>query len=239
MNSFEQNKNNISLTASVGILMLETRFPRIMGDIGNAETWQFPVLYKIVHGSSATAALSANSGELLAPFISAARELVVNGADGITTSCGFLSLFQNELSSAIGVPVATSSLMQVPWVQAMLPPGKRVGVLTIQARNLTAAHLVAAGARLDTPVAGTENGTEFTRVILADESLMDFDACRIDNLEAASELLRQHPDVGAIVLECTNMVPYAADIQFSTGLPVYSIYTLINWFQSGLVPRRF
>ncbi|MFT4730175.1 MAG: hypothetical protein ACI9UN_004698, partial [Granulosicoccus sp.] len=90
MNSFEQNKNNISLTASVGILMLETHFPRIMGDIGNADTWQFPVLYKIVHGSSATAALSANSGELLAPFISAARELVVNGADGITTSCGFL-----------------------------------------------------------------------------------------------------------------------------------------------------
>lgn len=239
MNSFEQNKNNHSPLASVGILMLETQFPRIIGDIGNAKSWQFPVLYKTVQGSSASTALSVDSGELLAPFISAARELVVQGADGITTSCGFLSLFQNELKSAIGVPVATSSLMQVPWVQALLPEGKRVGVLTVHAQNLTAEHLIAAGAPQDTPVAGTENGNEFTRVILADEPDMNLDACRIDNLEAASKLLRLHPNIGAIVLECTNMVPYASDIQISTGLPVFSIYTLINWFQSGLVPRRF
>ena len=38
--------------ASVGMLMLETRFPRIPGDIGNAGTWPFPVLYKVVRGAS-------------------------------------------------------------------------------------------------------------------------------------------------------------------------------------------
>ena len=53
------------------------------------------------------------------------------GAEAITTNCGFLSLFQRELAAAVGVPVATSSLMQVPWVQATLPPGKRVGVVTV------------------------------------------------------------------------------------------------------------
>jgi Asp/Glu/hydantoin racemase len=183
--------------------------------------------------------LSADSGELLALFIAAATELVDQGADGITTSCGFLSLFQNELRSAIRVPVATSSLMQAPWVQALFPTGKCVGVLTFHAKHLTADHLIAAGARLNTPVAGTENGNEFTRLILADEPHMDFVACRVDNLEAARELLRQHPDIGAIVLECTKMVPYAANIRKRTGLPVFSIYTLINWFQSGLVPRQF
>ena len=219
--------------------MLETQFPRVIGDIGNKNSWNFPVLYKIVHGASATTALSENSSELLAPFIAAARSLIEEGADGITTSCGFLSLFQQELKTAIGVPVVTSSLMQVPWVQATLPPGKRVGVLTVHAQNLTAEHLLAAGASTDTPIAGTENGKEFTRVILADEPDMDLQACREDNLQAATELLRQHPDIGAIVLECTNMVPYAADIQQLTGLPVFSIHTLINWFQSGLVPQRF
>lgn len=219
--------------------MLETRFPRVLGDIGNVDSWTFPVVYKKVHGASAATALSADSGELLAPFIEAAKELLAEGADGITTSCGFLSLFQDELKNALEVPVATSSLMQVPWVKALLPPGKRVGVLTVHAQNLTTEHLLAAGAPIDTPIAGTEHGKEFTRVILADEPHMDLDACREDNLDAARQLLRDNPDIGAIVLECTNMVPYAADIQNLTGLPVFSIFTLINWFQSGLIPKRF
>lgn len=219
--------------------MLETQFPRVIGDIGNVDSWAFPVLYKKVHGASATAALSADSAELLAPFIDAAKELLALGADGITTSCGFLSLFQDELKEALEAPVATSSLMQVPWVQTLLPPAKRVGVLTVHAQNLTAEHLMAAGAPVDTPIAGTEHGKEFTRVILADEPHMDLGACRADNLEAASKLVKDNPNIGAIVLECTNMVPYAADIQKLTGLPVFSIYTLINWFQSGLIPKRF
>lgn len=239
MNSSEQNKNDHSLKASVGILMLETQFPRILGDLGNVNSWDFPVLYKIVQGASASAALSSDSSELLAPFIAAGKELVVQGADGITTSCGFLSLFQNELSTALGVPVATSSLMQVPWVQALLSPGKRVGVLTVHAKNLSAEHLIAAGAPLDTPVAGTENGEEFTRVILADEPTMNIELSRQDNIQAAQYLVANHKNIGAIVLECTNMVPYAADIQATTGLPVFSINTFINWFQAGLVAKRF
>lgn len=239
MSGLDEKNLNQPLTASVGILMLETRFPRFIGDIGNADTWQFPVIYKTVLGSSASAALSTDNSGLLEPFICAAKELVTLGVDGITTSCGFLSLFQKQLSRALDVPVATSALMQVPWVQGLLPPGKRVGILTVHAKNLTARHLIAAGAAPDTPVAGTETFLEFTGAILADEAHMDFEACRKDNLQAAGELTRQHPEVGAIVLECTNMAPYAADIQHLTGLPVYSIYTLINWFQSGLVPRRF
>jgi len=68
---------------------------------------------------------------------------------------------------------------------------------------------------------------------------MDQDACRRDNLDAASTLIEQHPNIGAIVLECTNMVPYASDIQKLTGVPVFSIVTLIKWFQSGLISQRF
>lgn len=235
----QQNKSGQQLKASVGILMLETHFPRILGDLGNAASWDFPVQYSIVKGASAPKALGANSDALLESFITAGKELVENGAHGITTSCGFLSLMQKELSAAIDAPVAASSLMQVPWVQSLLPPDKRVGVLTVHAENLTKEHLRAAGAALDTPVEGTENGEEFTRVILNDEPSMDIDKARLDNLLAAQNLIAKHDNIGAIVLECTNMVPYAADIQLKTGLPVFSIYTFINWFQAGLVAKRF
>jgi Asp/Glu/hydantoin racemase len=58
-------------------------------------------------------------------------------------------------------------------------------------------------------------------------------------IDAGKAMMRQHSDVGAIVLECTIMAPYARDLRKVTGLPVYSIYSFISWFQSGLQPRRF
>lgn len=143
------------------------------------------------------------------------------------------------MKEALGVPVATSSLIQAPMIAATLPPGKHLTVLTISANTLTTAHLSAAGVPDGTPVVGTDGGREFTRAVLGDALDIDFDAVRADMLDAADALLKAHPATGAILLECTNMVPYAADIRRKTGLPVYSVYSLLTWFQAGLVPRRF
>ncbi len=226
--------------APLGILMLETRFPRIPGDMGNAGTWPFPVLYRVVTGASPQRVVLNGAQGLLPDFIAAAKDLVQLGAEAITTSCGFLSLFQRELAQAVQVPVATSSLMQVPWVQATLPPGQRVGVVTVNASMLTPDHLCAVGVRTDTPVVGTENGQEFFRVLIkAEKDDMDVTLARQDILDAGQELVRRHPDVGAIVLECTNMPPYAAALQERLHRPVYDIYSMINWFHTGLRPRRF
>lgn len=225
--------------ANVGILMLETQFPRVVGDMGNALTWPFPVQYRVVRGATPDLVVRNDASVLSNLFIDAAKDLVASGADGITTNCGFLALIQNELSQAIGVPVAASSLLQVPWIQAMLPADKRVGVLTISKETLTDKHLIAANIPLDTPVGGTEPNSEFSSGILNDRPTLDFSQCRKDNLAAAKKLMQSHKDIGAIVLECTNMVPYAADIRKLTGVPVYSIYSFVNWFQAGLMPRRF
>lgn len=225
--------------ASVGILMLETQFPRIPGDIGNALTWQFPVQYHVVRGATPDKVVRNDPRVLVDDFIEAGRDLIRMGCDGITTNCGFLSLIQDQVKEALGVPVATSSLMQVPMVEALLPAGKRAGILTISKDTLTEAHLEAAGAALDTPVMGTDGRRCFTRDILGDAPEIDFDACVLDLRDAAEALVRQHPDVGALVLECTNMVPYAADLRRMTGLPVFSMYSFISWFQSGLMPRGF
>lgn len=226
--------------APLGILMLEARFPRIPGDMGNATTWPFPVLYRVVRGASPEKVVLQGARGLLPDFIEGAQDLVRLGAEAITTNCGFLSLFQNELARAVNVPVATSSLMQVRWVQAMLPPGKQVGVITVSGSTLTPAHLESAGAPVDTPVVGTENGREFFRVLIkAEKEDMDVAAAQQDILDAGRELVTRHPDVGAIVLECTNMPPYSAALREELGLPVYDIYTMINWFHGGLRPRVF
>ncbi len=226
--------------APLGILMLEARFPRIPGDMGNGTTWPFPVLFKVVPGASPEKVVVGGAAGLLPDFIAAARELVSLGAEAITTNCGFLSLFQAELAAAVQVPVATSSMMQVPWVQATLPAGKRVGIVTVNKSGLTPAHLQAAGVPLDTPVVGTEGGREFFRVLIkAEAEDMDVDLARQDILDAGRALVAAHPEVGAVVLECTNMPPYAADLQAALGLPVYDIYSMICWFQAGLRPRRW
>jgi Asp/Glu/hydantoin racemase len=225
--------------ARVGILMLEARFPRIPGDMGNGSTWPFPVLYKVVSGASPDRVVRQRAKGLLDAFKQAASELVSLGADGITTTCGFLSLYQNDLAAHVGVPVATSSLMQVPLVQATLPPGKRVGIITISGATLTQEHLKAAGVPLDTPVVGTEGGREFSRAIIGDEPQMDVAAAERDILDAGDALVHQHPEVGAVVLECTNMTPYAAALRDRLRLPVHNIYSFVNWFHAGLNPRDF
>ena len=229
--------------AAVGILMLETRFPRIPGDMGNALSWPFPVLYHVVRGATPQLVVRQQAHGLLPAFIEASRQLVAQGADGITTNCGFLSLFQADIAAAVGVPVATSSLMQVPMIQAVLPPGKQVGILTISAATLSRDHLVAAGADPATPVTGTDNlaggPREFSRVILGDEMELDTAKAERDILDAGAELARKTPDLGAIVLECTNMTPYARALRQSLGLPVYSIQTLVEWLHGSLMPRHF
>src|SRR5436189_6141295 len=159
--------------ARVGILMLETRFPRIPGDMGNALTWPFPVLYRVVPGASPRRVVYDKAQGLLPDFLEAAEELVRLGADGITTTCGFLSLFQHDIAAHVGVPVATSSLMQIPFIERVLPPGRRAGVLTVSAANLTEEHLRAAGADPETPVVGTDGGSEFSRVMINDEEWLD------------------------------------------------------------------
>ena len=224
--------------ASVGMLLLETRFPRIPGDGGNAGTWPFPMLYRIVGGATPDRVVR-DRGGIVDAFAAAARELVAIGADGITTNCGFLVLCQDRLARECGVPVAASSLLQVPWVERLLPPERRVGVLTVEASSLTPRHLECAGARPDTPVEGTEGGAEFTRVLLGDEPELDVARAREDVVVAALRLVERHRDVGAIVLECTNMPPYASEISRATGLPVYDFYSFVCWFQAGLRPHAF
>jgi len=228
---------------TVGILMLDTRFPRVPGDMGNAATFPFPVRYHRVAGANPDLVVRRGAEGLLPAFSAGARELEREGVGAITTNCGFLVKYQRELAGAVSVPVFTSSLLLVPLVHRMLPAGRRVGIMTVNAATLGAEHVRGAGIGSDIPiaVAGMETEKEFTRVLLGDELELDVEAAREEHVRVARRLVGEHPDLGAIVLECTNMPPYATDIQRETGLPVFDIVSLVTMVHgalaAGLGPR--
>lgn len=222
---------------TVGILMLDTRFPRIVGDMGNAGTFDFPVRYQRVTGADPDLVVRRGAEGLLPAFIDGARALEREGVGAITTNCGFLVKFQRQLAAAVRVPVFTSSLLMVPLVHGMLGPGRRVGIMTVSAATLTREHLEASGIGPDIPVAiaGLETEKEFTRVLLGDEPELDVDAARDEHVRVARHLAGTHPDLGAVVLECTNMPPYRADVQRATGLPVFDVVSLVRLVHGALV----
>lgn len=224
--------------ASVGVLLLETKFPRLPGDIGNPATWLFPVHYRTVRGAVPDRVVRGRAAGLLPAFCQAADELTALGAAGITTSCGFMALYQRELAEHCKVPFAGSALLQIPLLERLLPVGRRVGVVTVDAASLSPAHFVAVGAPADTPLVGVSPDGEFSRVFLHNETVLNVDLARQDVLAAACQLIDRHPTVGAVLLECTNMPPYSDAVRLALGLPVYDMVTFIRWFQAGLTSRR-
>jgi Asp/Glu/hydantoin racemase len=224
--------------------MLDTRFPRIVGDMGNAGTFPFPVRYHRVAGADPDLVVRRGAEGLLDAFVAGARALEAEGVGAITTNCGFLIKYQAQLAAAVRVPVFTSTLLMVPLVHRMLPPGRRVGIMTVNAGTLGPEHLTGAGIGADVPLAviGMETEKEFTRALLDNELELDVDLAREEHVRVARRLVADHPDVGAIVLECTNMPPYTADIQRETGRPVFDVLTLVTMFHAALLaaqpPRR-
>jgi len=213
---------------TIGVLMLDTKFERFVGDIGNPKSFTMPVLHERITGATVDLIVQAKEPTMVEPFIAGAKRLIERGADAITTGCGFLILHQAALAAALPVPVATSSLMLIPLVARTLPPGKRVGVLTFSAKDLTPAHFIAAGASPDVPFVGVAEDGTFRRALRGLPTHDSIEARELDVIAAARQLVTRHKDIGAIVLECTNFPPHRAAVARETGLPVYDIFTLVG-----------
>jgi len=228
---------------ALGILMLDTLLPRIPGDVGNAATWPWPVMFRVVRGARAKRAIRALRGDdLLELFLDGARELDATGVSVITTSCGYCALIQRELQEAVSATVVSSSLVQLSWLAGLLPEGGRIGILTMEAASLTREHLAAAGAPADLPVAmvGMEETSGYThQLYLEGGRRLDVARMRQDVIEGARLLVERHPDVSSIVFECTNFPPYAKDVAEAVGRPVYDLTTAVGWAVSGHRRRLF
>lgn len=223
---------------ALGILMLDSKFARIPGDVGNATTYDFPVVFKIIDGAGGDRVLSGDPS-LLEPFLQGAKELEAAGCKAITTSCGFLAAFQKELAAAVNVPVFTSSLLQAELVSKMLRPDQVVGIITAHSGSLGEKHFAGAGiAHVPKVVIGLED-TFFLDAFNSPDGSYDTDDLRREMVAHAKKLTAQHPEIGALVFECTNMPPFAAAVQEATGLPVFDYTTLANYVYSALIRRPF
>lgn len=227
---------------ALGVIMLDTVFPRLPGDVGNANTWPFPVRYRIVPGATSDRITRPEPDpSLVEPFLEAARSLAADGVRAITTSCGFLAIYQRELAAAVSVPVLSSALLQVPMVARLIRPDQCVGILT-ERPNLTARHFAGAGwsaEEVAVRIAALPPDAVFPTVFIDGAREADTEILEAELVDAARRLIREHPDVGALVLECTNFVPFSQAVRRATGRPVFDLYTLVVQTIEATVGREF
>lgn len=231
---YEARKQSPSYGHAIGILVLDIECPYIPGDVGNASTFSFPVLYQTVRGCDVDRILFKPEQETRDAVIEAAKDLVRRGVGGISSNCGYMIRYQEVAAEMLSVPVFLSSLLQIPMILAS-QGGRPVGVIAAHSDALKRDLLELAGVPPDAPVivAGMEDQPEFNRSMLELNGRLDSDLLRQEMLQVATDLQERIPDLGAILLECAVLGPYALAIQHATGLPVYDFTTMINYFYGG------
>lgn len=225
--------------AMIGIMVLDTSFHRLPGDVGNADTWPFPVQFRVVRGVRPQDVIEGNPAEVLGCFYEAIDDLVAIGVEAITTSCGFLAAVHDELRRYSPVPIATSSLMQIPLALSLLPANRTVGVIVSDKAALREAHFRSVGAPVDLPLGELPYDGPIRSHMRDNAPIADPVAQEQEVLEVVGSMLVATPSIGAIVSECANLPPYSAAIRQTFDLAVYDIVTLVEWVHAGLRPRRF
>jgi hypothetical protein len=225
--------------ATIGVLCLESYFPKLPGHIKNPSSLPFPVLYEMIDGVTVPDLLNNPSAALLEPFLKGAKRLEREGVRAITGSCGFLALFQRELAAAVRIPVFASSLIQVPLAYHMAGARAPVGALTADSRALTERHFEGVGAQgIPVVVEGMETAPEFSEVILQNKrTRMDTDLIAAEVMAAVARLQSRNSGMGALVLECTDLPHFAAEIQDRLQIPVFDLTTLAT-MAHNVVARR-
>jgi hypothetical protein len=225
----------------IGIMMLDTTFARPPGDVGNARTYDYPVFYDVVTDASAERVVREQDPSLIDPFVESANDLVDRGAVAITTSCGFTLMFQEELSERVeGIPVFTSSLLQIPLIKSMISPSKRIAILSADEKRIRRIdHPVLMGNEDRLIYEGVSDHAPFQdTIITGDVDQIDLNAVG-EGVVAAAERATANDDVGAIIFECTNLRPYVDLVQNATNLPVFDYLTLADMAWRAADGTRF
>lgn len=237
----DTNPHRVSYGTTIGILLLNTTIPLIPGDVGNASTFGFPVLYQVVDDLLPDRLVVDADPTLAEPIIREARALERAGVAAITSDCGYMALFQREVAAAVNIPVFLSSWMQVPFISHTLQPGKKVGVVVADSRYIRKEILVNAGIDDSIPlvIAGMQDQPAFWSGIMREEGTLDTDAVENEVVVVAMDLVHANPDIGALLLECSCLPPYAAAVQEALRLPVFDFVSMINYVYSALAKSRY
>ncbi len=228
----------VSYGEAMGILLLDSVIPFIPGDVANATTYDFPVRFKKIPGFSVARAVGKDD-TVYEDLLTAARDLAANGVRAVTGDCGFMALHQQRLQQDLGLPVFLSSLLQIPFIRHLVPVGTGIGIITADSQGLTPAFLekIKIPPGPDLVIQGLETCPEFAAAVLTEKGSLDADKIQ-DEVTAAARSLRTQ-GVGAILLECSVLPPYARAVHQATGLPVFDYITMINYVFHALEPHRY
>lgn len=223
----------------IGIVVLDLWYPYLPGNVANATSYDFPVHYKVLEGCTGPMILEADEA-LMDPIIEAGREFQQQGIRALVGACGYFANYQREVSAALDIPVFLSSLLQAPMIHRSLKPDQSVGILFADATAVTGHMLESCGVTEDIPVEylGMEDQPGFQSILQCTGEI-DYDEMEGDLVNRARELVRRFPHVGAILLECSDMPPFAWAIQQAVALPVFDFNSLINWVHYGMVQHRY
>jgi len=224
---------------SVGILVLDLGYPYLPGNVANASTYNFPVNFKILKGSTIPQILN-HDKSLLDMIIEGGRELEKDGARAIVGACGYFGYYQREAAAALDVPVFLSSLLQISIIKQTLKRDQKLGVICAVYESLSKETLSACGVedRSDLVIVGAQDLPEFKNII---NCTCHYNPAQLERelTELAVKLTTDNPEVGAILLECSDMPPFSWAIQNATGLPVFDFITMINWIHSAVVQHPY
>jgi len=234
-------KPQITYGIQIGILLLECYIPYIPGMIGNATTFKYPVRYKVVRGASINRIINERDPKLIEPFIESGKELIAEGVQAVTGNCGFVALFQKQIAEELNVPVFMSSILLVPLISRMLRAHEKVAIVTADASNLDDSILQAAGIsnEIGIHLCDLNKSVHFQESILQEGGTLNANILENEVLEIIEDELRDDPLIKAIVLECTDIPPFAYAIQEKIGLPVFDIVSLIDFVYNGLTRKPY
>jgi hypothetical protein len=233
----------------LGIIILDDVYPGFPGDVRNASAYPFPIQYEIAEGVDIQALVwREDKSPCLAPIRRAAGKLESMGCRAIAAECGYFAYFQKEIAASVSVPVFMSSLLQVPLAQQIVGADRVVGILVARSQFMTDAHLRSVGIRMGSNyvLAGAEDDgriPEFENLwnahIRPDPPEATYEKAEAQFLEVAVDFYREHPDMGAMVLECTGMQPFARALQREIDIPIFSWGTVLDYAYSVVVHRDY
>ncbi len=216
--------------AHVGIIMLNTRFPRFAGDIGNPESFRCRTSYRVVKAATTQAVVTdlGIAPVVASSILAAAEQLQASKVDLILTSCGFLGELQDQIRTRVDVPVISSSLVLLPLLRTLYGSDASVGIATIDSQRLSSQHLQQSANDDHLELFGMQHSRYFYPMISQDQETVDFDSLQQEVVSSVSTCAREKK-VAALLLECTNLAPFKADLRQSLGIAVYDLMDAAHW----------
>lgn len=222
----------------VGIILLDADLPRPPGDVAHGATFRFPIHYEVTSGASVPLTVERSAAGLLPAFVDAGRRALARGASILSTSCGFLAIYQRELADALDAPMATSTLLQISLALRILPSDARLGLLTVNAQTLGEKHFRGVGISEEelsrVTVFGMESSDHFYNVVVGERGPLDINVAEREVVDACVTAVTKDPAIRAFVFECNNLSPYSSAVRSETRLPVWDSTSLINWLHDGV-----